>query len=466
MANPTYDRMIADGKWFVFLKDGQVGWCDHTGKIVIQPQFDLAFPFNENELAPVMKDGKWGYINRKGVVKIPYQFDQVGGFINNKIAVVSLGDRFGFINREGKYIVNPQYDDVNDRFIEFVTFGILKEESIYSDYFDPEPIVNKVKELITDDAIDGIPYTDPIEKLMQSYGFKSTAFSKYSTSSIEVKRGKLLADGWYVIKVNGYPYTKETKGWFPNYVFNNGYVPESYTMEIELNWRKKNKTEMLFRELFSAFSNGTEVNDIRDGMMLNNHGEKVALNFVYNKDKISITTEKGRGDQRKAEDNTPLVSLNISGLGKYDSAIGKEYNELSDLPEFKGYVEGGGKVISVNLDGRYGLSSFHKNGTSLYVVEKLVDTADDKRINTIIDILEIKSSELSKNLYIAWTGAIKDGRGDENIVLIYQIDNDDDSLEQEYFSKINQAWRINESTGKFESIPVTGIICRNEGYGA
>ena len=38
------------------------GYIDESGKIVIEIQYDLAYPFRNN-MAAVYKDGKWGWID-------------------------------------------------------------------------------------------------------------------------------------------------------------------------------------------------------------------------------------------------------------------------------------------------------------------------------------------------------------------------------------------------------------------
>lgn len=47
---------------FRIIKNGKYGFIDQTGKIVIEPQFDLAWNF----LALVYVGGKAGYINKVG----------------------------------------------------------------------------------------------------------------------------------------------------------------------------------------------------------------------------------------------------------------------------------------------------------------------------------------------------------------------------------------------------------------
>ena len=55
------------------------GYIDKNGKVVIEPQFDYAYPFSEG-LAHVNKDAKYGFIDKSGKVVIEPQFDEAGAF--------------------------------------------------------------------------------------------------------------------------------------------------------------------------------------------------------------------------------------------------------------------------------------------------------------------------------------------------------------------------------------------------
>ena len=71
---------ISDGL-FRIIKDNKIGYADQNGKIIIEPKFDCAFPF-ENGIAKVSykcsteKDGEhstwksndWFYVNKKGAI--------------------------------------------------------------------------------------------------------------------------------------------------------------------------------------------------------------------------------------------------------------------------------------------------------------------------------------------------------------------------------------------------------------
>ncbi len=54
---------------FPIKKDGKWGYIDKTGKIIIDPQYDDAWPFSEGLAAVMIVDeetGKWGYIDKTG----------------------------------------------------------------------------------------------------------------------------------------------------------------------------------------------------------------------------------------------------------------------------------------------------------------------------------------------------------------------------------------------------------------
>lgn len=255
--NPQFEELEPDGDWFIVTMDGRVGWCDKSGKYSINPQFEMAQPFEQNDLAPVHNGTKWGYINRKGEMKINPQFDYATPFLENNIAIVKLNEKFGFINKEGKYIVNPQFENINEYFILHELYEEYYCPSVHSDYFDTNVLVNRLKEIITDTSIDGIPYTTPIQKLMNQFQLKESSFSKHKENSVLLKTGKLAPTMEYTLAINGNPWERSSGGWFSSYNFNPNYVPNSYSMTITLDWKHENKTEPLLRALSKALMPGS-----------------------------------------------------------------------------------------------------------------------------------------------------------------------------------------------------------------
>jgi hypothetical protein len=83
------------------------GFVDHTGKFVIEPQFDLTGEFSEG-LAAVQIAGKWGYIDTVGKVVIaPRALSAAEAFHNGLAYVVTTDGRHGYIEKTGKYVWKP-----------------------------------------------------------------------------------------------------------------------------------------------------------------------------------------------------------------------------------------------------------------------------------------------------------------------------------------------------------------------
>ena len=74
------------------MKDGgKWGYIDKIGKMVIPPQYDLAYQHVDG-LAAVKIGGKWGFIDKTGHMVIPPQFSDTFGF-SEGLVDVEVGDR-------------------------------------------------------------------------------------------------------------------------------------------------------------------------------------------------------------------------------------------------------------------------------------------------------------------------------------------------------------------------------------
>jgi len=92
--------------------NGQFGYINTDGRVVIEPQFDSAGDFVDG-LAPVGKkagrDNRFGYINEKGAITIPMKFQDVREFSEGRAVVKFLG-RYGVIDTSGKFVAEPVFD--------------------------------------------------------------------------------------------------------------------------------------------------------------------------------------------------------------------------------------------------------------------------------------------------------------------------------------------------------------------
>jgi hypothetical protein len=83
------------------------GFVDHSGKVVIKPQFDLTFHFSEG-LAAVRIGGKWGYVDKSGKMVIKPKAWMSAEDFHHGLAFINTKDgRYGYINRSGRYVWTP-----------------------------------------------------------------------------------------------------------------------------------------------------------------------------------------------------------------------------------------------------------------------------------------------------------------------------------------------------------------------
>ena len=68
-----------------------------------------AYNLFSEDLVSVCKNGEWGYADKKGNVVIDYQFSDADDFSENGLASVCVDNRYGYINRDGAFVVEPKY---------------------------------------------------------------------------------------------------------------------------------------------------------------------------------------------------------------------------------------------------------------------------------------------------------------------------------------------------------------------
>jgi len=100
------------GRLFVVIKDGNYGYIDRAGKVVIQLKFDEARDFHEG-LAAIKTGLRWGYIDRVGKFVVNPQFDSAGDF-HEGLGAVKMKGRYGYIDNRGKMVINPQFEEALD----------------------------------------------------------------------------------------------------------------------------------------------------------------------------------------------------------------------------------------------------------------------------------------------------------------------------------------------------------------
>jgi hypothetical protein len=166
----------ADQQLLVVVKDGKYGYIDHSGNIIIAPQFTWAEDFYrglgsvyvcgryvsidasgrlvpprnalEGHLAPKTLDSKVGFVNPAGQFQIAPIFDEALPF-SEGLAAVRLGDQWGFIDASGAEKIAPQFQSAyyfreGVAFVETSTGYVLIDTSgkVLATGFEPKDIIS------------------------------------------------------------------------------------------------------------------------------------------------------------------------------------------------------------------------------------------------------------------------------------------------------------------------------------
>ena len=104
--------LYAQLKPFYSNLNDKYGYKDATGKVVVAPKYDLAYPFAEGRAAFRLA-GKYGYLDESGKEVVAPKYDFTWHFIGG-YATVKSGKLFGFIDKSGKEVVPPRYEEANN----------------------------------------------------------------------------------------------------------------------------------------------------------------------------------------------------------------------------------------------------------------------------------------------------------------------------------------------------------------
>lgn len=94
------------------------GFIDIYGKWAIPPEYESVRSFRDG-IAPVKKNGKWGLIRTDGVAIVPCRFDWLGWPECNRITALQ-DELWGYIDTTGEWVVEPAYKSTG----EFMPSGV------------------------------------------------------------------------------------------------------------------------------------------------------------------------------------------------------------------------------------------------------------------------------------------------------------------------------------------------------
>lgn len=107
------DEEEIDGvKLYPVLLDGEWGYINSDGRIIIEPEFQWAGPFRDGR-AHVYNSWRHGFIDEHGEWLVEPRFQDARNF-SEGLAAVELDGRWGYIDRSGAFAINPQFREPGD----------------------------------------------------------------------------------------------------------------------------------------------------------------------------------------------------------------------------------------------------------------------------------------------------------------------------------------------------------------
>lgn len=92
------------------LLNGQWGYINNVGNIVIEPNYDEAREFSDG-YAAVRQGTQWGYVSLETKkLAIPVSFSVAGNFSGTLAPAQLPGQFYGFINTSGDFAISPSFD--------------------------------------------------------------------------------------------------------------------------------------------------------------------------------------------------------------------------------------------------------------------------------------------------------------------------------------------------------------------
>ena len=135
---------------FPVLLNGEWGYINRDGAMVIEPRFQIAYAFSDG-LAAVREDWRWKYIDDEGEDTFEGAFQEVRPYYEGK-AAVRVDGRWGYVNTNGRFVINPRFREAHP----FSGDRAFVRTIDYRDYQYVDGNGNKIESLTMPDEFDFI----------------------------------------------------------------------------------------------------------------------------------------------------------------------------------------------------------------------------------------------------------------------------------------------------------------------
>lgn len=118
LGNFSENKLFPDGLLAFQDGTGLWGYLNESGEVIIEPQFDLAYQFDELvHRASVVQDGLYGFIDTTGAFVVEPIYARTYDFESGYAAVQLSSGLWGYIDANGHYLYEPILDTAYD-FVE------------------------------------------------------------------------------------------------------------------------------------------------------------------------------------------------------------------------------------------------------------------------------------------------------------------------------------------------------------
>src|SRR5688500_10491493 len=119
----AFNQGEAGGELYPIERDGKGGYIDRAGRIVVEPQFDIAYYFSEGMglfATALKKDAggevkkipdTWGLIDSTGKIIVQRRFTSTACVFSEGLLCVGTDEGVGFVGKTGRFIIPPRFRD-------------------------------------------------------------------------------------------------------------------------------------------------------------------------------------------------------------------------------------------------------------------------------------------------------------------------------------------------------------------
>ncbi|MEP7321096.1 MAG: WG repeat-containing protein [Saprospiraceae bacterium] len=133
-----------DGRGRIKVLDGNFGFVDSTGSLVVDTIWDWAEDYHEG-IAMVKKNNRYQFINQHGKLISEDSWEQAFAF-KNGFARISNGGWWGLLDTSGVIVIKPMYDDIGEFYFNRIATNVKGHWGFIDtgDHMMVEPIYDEV----------------------------------------------------------------------------------------------------------------------------------------------------------------------------------------------------------------------------------------------------------------------------------------------------------------------------------